>query len=267
MAARSSSRVRRGPRVHDDEESSDASAYDSESGEDDTGKAGGASAQKWVQCDKCGQWRRLSGITDLKSLPKRWFCKLNPDLRYNDCKIPVGSDIMCSPRPHTNPAAYPSLNVLTPTPRWPQMPRQEEQEDDEQRLRSHLRLWVRRMKGADDAETRLPMAHGTRAAKRQRPVGEQEWVQCCDPNCGKWRALHRSMDSSSLQLKEWYCVMNSWDEALASCAAPQVGFAPPPVVFGHISSPCVLRPPPNAIACVSSAGNSRRARGDGTDRG
>ena len=68
------------------------------------------------------------------------------------------------------------------------------------------------MKAADEAETRLPMAHGTRAAKRQRPVGEQEWVQCCNPNCGKWRALHRSMDASNLPLKEWYCVMNSWDE-------------------------------------------------------
>jgi hypothetical protein len=33
------------------------------------------------------------------------------------------------------------------------------------------------------------------------------------------------MDASSLGLgdddREWYCVMNSWDEALASCAAPQ----------------------------------------------
>jgi hypothetical protein len=93
MAARSSTRVRR-TRVQDDSDS-DSSNYDgSESGDDDTGKSGGASAQKWVQCDKCGQWRRLSGITDLKSLPKRWFCKLNPDLRYNDCKIPVSASAL-----------------------------------------------------------------------------------------------------------------------------------------------------------------------------
>jgi len=26
----------------------------------------------------------------------------------------------------------------------------------------------------------------------------KEWVQCCDPSCGKWRALHRSMDAASL---------------------------------------------------------------------
>jgi hypothetical protein len=93
------------------------------------------------------------------------------------------------------------------------------------------------------------MAHGTRAARRNRPIGEQEWIQvintftptpphlssisyppplslslsqCCDPHCGKWRALHRSMDAASAVLNnEWYCVMNTWDEALASCAAPQ----------------------------------------------
>eukprot|EP00613_Pedinella_sp_CCMP2098_P048196 CAMPEP_0171847910 /NCGR_PEP_ID=MMETSP0992-20121227/18678_1 /TAXON_ID=483369 /ORGANISM="non described non described, Strain CCMP2098" /LENGTH=209 /DNA_ID=CAMNT_0012466651 /DNA_START=133 /DNA_END=762 /DNA_ORIENTATION=+ len=160
-----------------------------ESGSDSDDGRGASAAVQWVACDKCSQWRKLSGLTDLKSLPKKWFCKLNPDQNYNDCSIP-----------------------------------QEEEEDPEQRLRAHLRLWARRLKLADEAETRLPMAHGTRAARRTRGVGEQEWVRCCDPNCGKWRALHRSMDCSNLGSgldKEWYCVMNSWDEALASCAAPQ----------------------------------------------
>jgi hypothetical protein len=126
-----------------------------------------------------------------------------------------------------------------------------------ERLRSHLRLWVRRMKGADDAEHRLPMAHGTRAAKRQRPVGEQEWVQCCDPNCGKWRALHRSMDSSSLQLQEWYCVMNSWDEALASCAAPQVNLGD---VLRRSSSLCAAPFYFLFSLFLRATGNTRRAR-------
>jgi len=81
---------------------------------------------------------------------------------------------------------------------------------------------VRRLRSAEEAETRLPMAHGTRAARRSRPVGEQEWIQCCDPHCGKWRALHRSMDASNILVNnEFFCVMNTWDEALASCAAPQ----------------------------------------------
>ena len=88
MASRASQRVRRGTRAEVDDSSEDSTYEGSESGDEEV-VAGGASAQKWVQCDKCGQWRRLSGITDLKSLPQRWFCKLNPDLRYNDCKIPV----------------------------------------------------------------------------------------------------------------------------------------------------------------------------------
>jgi len=154
---------------------------------DSGGDLGSGKSQNWVQCDKCTQWRRLSKVTDLKTLPKRWFCSMNPDPKYNDCSIPQEDDT----------------------------------EDPEQRLRTHLRLWVRRIKAGEDAETRLPTSHATRGKKR--PLCEQEWIQCCDPNCGKWRALHRSMDVHSLLEKhtEWYCVMNSWDEALASCAAPQ----------------------------------------------
>ena len=88
---------------------------------------------------------------------------MNPDPKHNDCSIP-----------------------------------EEEEEDPDARLRAHLRLWARRLRGAEEAEVRLPLPHGTRAARRHRPVGEQEWVQCCDPSCGKWRALHRSMDAASL---------------------------------------------------------------------
>ena len=69
---------------------------------------------------------------------------------------------------------------------------------------------VYRLRGAEEAETRLPLSHGTRAARRNRPVGEQEWIQCCDRNCGKWRSLHRSMNASDFEGKEWYCVMNRW---------------------------------------------------------
>ena len=36
---------------------------------------------------------------------------------------------------------------------------------------------MRRLRGAEESEARLPMAHGTRAARRLRPAGEQEWVQ------------------------------------------------------------------------------------------
>jgi hypothetical protein len=85
--------------------------------------------------------------------------------------------------------------------------KEEDEEDPDQRLRAHLRLWVinylaavkllvfsqsgsvvqisslispqqvRRLRSAEDAETRLPVNHGTRAARRNRPIGEQDWIQ------------------------------------------------------------------------------------------
>lgn len=100
---------------------------------------------------------------------------MNPDPKYNDCSIA-----------------------------------EEEEEDPDQKLRAHLRLWARRLRGAEDADMRLPFstsAHGTRGgARRHKGVGEQEWVQCGDPGCGKWRALHRSMDAATLAAAggEWY---------------------------------------------------------------
>lgn len=52
-----------------------------------------------------------------------------------------------------------------------------------------------------------------------------EWIRCCNPSCGKWRMLLRSMDAASVMEKckggEWYCVMNTWDEKAASCGAAQ----------------------------------------------
>ena len=63
--ASTSAVVRRGPH-----ESSASEAYS------DGEEVAGASSVQWVCCDKCSRWRKLSGLTDLKSLPKRWFCKV-----------------------------------------------------------------------------------------------------------------------------------------------------------------------------------------------
>jgi hypothetical protein len=87
------------------------------------------------------------------------------------------------------------------------------------RIRRHLRVWVRRLHCNEAYETRL------RSTKKRTASMSYEWVRCCNPSCGKWRMLLRSMDASSVIDKckngEWYCVMNTWDEKAASCGATQ----------------------------------------------
>eukprot|EP01040_Poterioochromonas_malhamensis_P012145 gene12146-13282_t len=153
----------------------------------------------WVQCNTCDKWRSLPPTVNPETLPDIWTCDLNIyDSDRNNCDAP-------------------EENYYT--------------RDDEQQhvqVRSFLRLWVKKLKVADRAETRLANQSMTRGRKRKLDV---EWIRCCNPHCGKWRAVSRGIETSSL-LKRlnknkhfgeglWYCSMNSWDETTASCAAPQ----------------------------------------------
>lgn len=98
----------------------------------------------------------------------------------------------------------------------------------DQRTRKHLRVWVRRLHCNEAYENRQlrskkrVAAGGGGAASTKEPY---EWIRCCNPSCGKWRMLLRSMDAGSIIDKckdgEWYCVMNTWDEKAASCGAAQ----------------------------------------------
>mmetsp|Transcript_14817 Transcript_14817/g.34247 ORF Transcript_14817/g.34247 Transcript_14817/m.34247 type:complete len:141 (+) Transcript_14817:1267-1689(+) len=94
------------------------------------------------------------------------------------------------------------------------------------RIRKHLRVWVRRLESNENYEARQPTM--TRGKKRTVATAKEpyEWVRCCNPSCGKWRAILRFMDAKQHVISrttngEWYCVMNTWDEKTASCAAPQ----------------------------------------------
>lgn len=86
------------------------------------------------------------------------------------------------------------------------------------------------MRNADRAETRFTSSTITRGNKKKKP--EIEWIQCSNPTCGKWRSITRGIESKILLKKMhknkplqskfvWYCSMNSWDDTIASCAAPQ----------------------------------------------
>jgi len=95
-------------------------------------------------------------------------------------------------------------------------------DDPDARIRLHFGHWVRRLRCLDACEGRLPMVRRSqRTNERCRGV---EWIQCADASCGKWRSVPYFMDADSLLRRcnnSWYCVLNTWDDSIASCSAPQ----------------------------------------------
>lgn len=103
-------------------------------------------------------------------------------------------------------------------------------EGTDEPLKTFLKLWTKKLRTADKAETRLSSSAVTRGRKKRSEV---EWIRCCSPSCGKWRAVVRTVDPVHMLNRlskgskwgskgmKWYCSMNSWDETQASCASPQ----------------------------------------------
>eukprot|EP00584_Thalassiosira_punctigera_P009517 CAMPEP_0172543338 /NCGR_PEP_ID=MMETSP1067-20121228/13764_1 /TAXON_ID=265564 ORGANISM="Thalassiosira punctigera, Strain Tpunct2005C2" /NCGR_SAMPLE_ID=MMETSP1067 /ASSEMBLY_ACC=CAM_ASM_000444 /LENGTH=304 /DNA_ID=CAMNT_0013329745 /DNA_START=371 /DNA_END=1285 /DNA_ORIENTATION=- len=97
------------------------------------------------------------------------------------------------------------------------------------KLRPYFKYWVNRLNSMSESEKKLSRS---RAGKNMRvdPSQKVEWIQCSNPSCGKWRPLPPYMKSCSILEScnnKWYCVLNSWDEAVASCGAPQeTGYMP-----------------------------------------
>uniref|UniRef100_A0A7S1YBM6 CW-type domain-containing protein n=1 Tax=Grammatophora oceanica TaxID=210454 RepID=A0A7S1YBM6_9STRA len=183
------------------------------------GQTTGSSNSTWVECDKCKKWRRLRGVVDEKKLPSKWYCSMNK----ND--------------PERARCSAPEEEYETPnTP----------ESAADARTRKHLRVWVRRLESQETFEGRQPtMTRGKKRSTATTSKDPYEWVRCCNPSCGKWRALLRFMDAKQHVLErarngEWYCVMNTWDEKMASCAAPQENLpsvnAPPWVIQEQVKA-------------------------------
>ncbi|KAJ1459061.1 CW-type zinc finger-domain-containing protein [Pelagophyceae sp. CCMP2097] len=171
-------------------------ASDDDDDDDDDGETNGKAAKNaddlWVCCDRCGKWRSLPSNVEAKRLAKRrWYCTMNPDPERNSCGAAEED--------------YRSTTRMSAKDR---------------RMQEFLRQWVLRLKKIDAAEARLPRSVvGTR--NKKRTSADTGWIQCCNPNCGKYRAVSTALEERVQENDEWFCVMNTWDEALSSCAAPQ----------------------------------------------
>jgi len=196
---------------------------------------GGQSNAMWVQCDKCKKWRRLRGLVDEKKLPSKWYCSMNkndPDRCVCFMCIVVIILVVCfadywltyciSTFQYCHSS---SSRCSAPEEDYDSPPTAESAADA--RTRKHLRVWVRRLQCNEAYEARQPtLTRGKKRAVASSSKDPYEWVRCCNPSCGKWRAVLRMMDAKGNVIDrckdgEFYCVQNIWDEKVASCAAPQ----------------------------------------------
>jgi len=132
-------------------------------------------------------------VIDEKKLPPKWYCYMNKnDPEHNSCSAP---------------------EEKYETPNTPESAA-------DIRIRKHLRVWVRRLESNEAFEGRQPtMTRGKKRSAIANTKEPYEWVRCCNPSCGKWRALLRFMDAKQHVVdravnKEWYCVSSGLSNEL-----------------------------------------------------
>ncbi|TYZ59236.1 hypothetical protein PybrP1_001481 [[Pythium] brassicae (nom. inval.)] len=54
----------------------------------------------------------------------------------------------------------------------------------------------------------------------EKDANDAKWVQC--DSCKKWRTVPKAIDLNAMP-ERWYCEMNTWDTAFASCAVDEEG--------------------------------------------
>ena len=134
-----------------DEEVSEESEEEEEDDANDSKRSKDKKNQEddrvWVQCNTCDKWRALPSTVDVTLLPDIWNCDQNIyDLQHNNCE------------------------ASEETYKQPDVP-----------LKSFLKLWNKKLRYADKAESKLAPAAVTRGRKRK---ADTEWIKCCNPACG-----------------------------------------------------------------------------------
>ncbi|ETW09984.1 hypothetical protein, variant [Aphanomyces invadans] len=182
----------------------------------------GAKEIEWVQCDvkSCGKWRVVPSSIDISSLPIKWYCSLNtwaPSLA--NCSVENPSDVeslwqskaVKSSPPPTKQTAAAANRQGKSSPR-----------NQSVQLQGSVPTVVDvvatlPLSSVDSASVDSPLGKAKKVkAPELMPV--LEWAQC--EKCNKWRKLPAHVKSANLPDK-WYCSLNHWNPAVASCSVPE----------------------------------------------
>jgi hypothetical protein len=158
-----------------------------------TKRSGGSAVVEnvdWVQCNRCGKWRRVPGSIKVSDLPDVWECRMNTwHLQLARCSAKEETD---------GDVVGVSINSATPPP-------------------GRGGGGGGRDRDRDRARRAVVIADGpTTTATGEVTKKITQWVQCERRNCKKWRKIPGNIDLNTLPEK-WFCEMNKWDPDRASC--------------------------------------------------
>ncbi|KAH9126133.1 hypothetical protein LEN26_009413, partial [Aphanomyces euteiches] len=171
--------------------------------------------EKWVQCENksCGKWRVVPPHIDIASLPLKWYCSLNtwaPSLATCSAENPVEVESLWNKK-----AVKPTLpKSSAKTTGGKSSPRA-------QLTLPAIPTVLDVVSTSGDVDS--PMSKGKKVADVAKKVISPEktvleWAMC--DKCKKWRKLPAHVKSATLP-EHWFCSMNHWNPAVASCSAPE----------------------------------------------
>lgn len=215
---------------------------------------------QWVQCDKCGKWRIIPTIV-VSTLPKQWYCADNIwDPKRASCDAPEQTAKQLQKEKkrrkklqqrllleaQATAAATEGSEPKLPEEKPPRPDRARSPVPDAAGADTDADKKVSSSKSRTDSSDGLTSlvetgdVKGSRGRGRPRRTAQPkeagrssnaslptsqnedtdnlEWVQC--EKCEKWRKLPAHVSADELP-DVWFCSLNTWNPASASCDAPE----------------------------------------------
>ena len=159
----------------------------------------------WVQCERCKEWFVLPSSINPATLPDHWYCEMKTWGSKNSKCCPPDKDAKRTSKPAQVQSNGKKRNRAAA---------------DKNARSNHNQRRAKNQVQSSRPRISNIMTNGSvgEVPSKANPRSSWKWVMC--ETCNQWRKVPPEVDLEKLPEK-WYCSMNKWDPARASCSAPQ----------------------------------------------